>query len=105
RPAPTMRTNMARSLLGGNEIFWPGLGLVARRRRGKDYAAGRLVDHVLGDLADEVVERATAAERRAATDPRWLLRGEHDQLDAATACFLDDRLAGAAGADGRRRDL
>ena len=67
---------------------------------------GGLGDDVLRGLPDEVVQRpAAAAEQRAAADPRRLLGRQHDRLHAAPARLVDDRLARAPGAHGRRRDL
>src|SRR4051812_50220615 len=111
RPAPTISTNMSaenlanrrragafRRPVGGRKVLLGG-------RRGQDHPAGRLLDHVFRDISHEVVERGPAAEQRAAADPRRLLGGEDDRLDAAATGLLDDRLPGAAGAHGGGRDL
>ena len=106
RPAPTMRTNMARSLLGGHEVLrHRGVGLLARRRRGEDHAARRLVITYLVTSPTKSSSAAAAAERGAAPDPRRLLGREHDHLHAAPPRLLDDRLAGASRAHRRGRDL
>src|SRR5215213_9278646 len=110
RPAPTMRTIMRPD----NSERRSERAAVHRRRRprvlarggGEDHPARRLAEHVLGDLADEVLQRPAAApEAPAAADPRRLLGGEDDDLDAAPAGLLHDRVPRLPGPDGRGRDL
>ena len=75
------------------------------RRGGEDDAAGRLVDHILGHVADVVLERTHTAEQGTAADSARFLGGEHDRLDAATLGLADDRRTRAAGPHDRGRHL
>src|SRR5580692_1130083 len=80
--------------------------LVAGSRSGDDHAAARLAHDVLGHVAHEVLERATAPpEARAATDRGGLLGPQHDRLHPAPPRLLDDRIPRAARAYGGRRDM
>src|SRR4051812_6832356 len=111
RPAPTISTNMRAENLADRRtgssagLIVGGRLLVGGRRRGEDHPAGRLLDHVLRDISNEVVERRPPAEQRPPADPRRLLGREHDRLDPAPARLLHDRLTGAPGTHRRGRHL
>ena len=75
-------------------------------RRGEDHPTRSLGDDVARRLPHErVAQAALAAQQRAAAHAGRLLGGEHDRLDAPSPRLVHDRLAGAAGAHGRGRDL
>ena len=66
----------------------------------------RLLQHVARRLPHErVVQPLLAAQPEPAAHPGRLLGREHDRLDAAPLGLVHDRLAGPAGAHGRRRHL
>ena len=109
RPVPARRCAVCCSSSAGTGFGSAGLGVRSRQSAGgavRITRHGALRDHVPGDVADEVLERAPAPpEQRPAADARGLLGGEHDRLDAAAARLAHDRLARAAGADDRGGDL